>query len=34
MNNKQNNKITKFGTETLSLFDLPANAPIPFIQTA
>ena len=30
----QNDKITKFGTETLSLFDLPANAPIPFIQTA
>ena len=30
----QNDKIIQFGTESLSLFDLPANAPIPFIQTA
>ena len=28
----QNDKIIQFGTETLSLFGLPANAPIPFIQ--
>lgn len=30
----QNDKIIQLGTESLSLFGLPANAPIPFIQTA
>ena len=28
----QNDKITKLGTESLSLFNLPANAPIPYVQ--
>ena len=28
----QNDKITKLGTESLSLFELPANAPIPYVQ--
>ena len=28
----ENNKITKLGTESLSLFELPANAPIPYVQ--
>ena len=28
----QNDKITKFGTESLNLFELPANTPIPYVQ--
>ena len=28
----QNDKITKLGTESLSLFELPVNAPIPYVQ--
>jgi len=28
----QNDKITKLGTESLNLFELPANAPIPYVQ--
>ena len=28
----QNDKITKLGTESLNLFELPVNAPIPYVQ--